>query len=77
MARARACLAGKHVADDAALARAIEVMRSSVDPGLALAAEAPVSWPSGAFVRVDRLDDEARPGSSAAPSSPPASARRC
>ncbi len=25
-------------------------------------AEAPVAWPSGAFVRVDRLDDEARAG---------------
>ena len=42
-----------------------------------LTAEAPVAWPSGAFVRVDRLDDEARAGSSAAPSSPPRSARRC
>ena len=28
----------------------------------ALTAEAPVSWPSGAFVRVDRLDAEARAG---------------
>ena len=27
-----------------------------------LTAEAPVAWPSGAFVRVDRLDDEARAG---------------
>ena len=29
---------------------------------LAVTAEAPVMWPSGAFVRVDRLDDEARAG---------------
>jgi nucleoside-diphosphate-sugar epimerase/sugar phosphate isomerase/epimerase len=28
----------------------------------AVTAEAPVTWPSGAFVRVDRLDDEARSG---------------
>ena len=28
----------------------------------AITAEAPVAWPSGAFVRVDRLDDEARAG---------------
>ena len=30
--------------------------------GWRLTAEAPVAWPSGAFVRVDRLDDEARDG---------------
>jgi nucleoside-diphosphate-sugar epimerase/sugar phosphate isomerase/epimerase len=30
--------------------------------GLAVAAEAPVAWPTGAFVRVDRLDDAARAG---------------
>src|SRR5829696_6330085 len=53
------CLAGKHVADDAALARAIDVGSGL---GVAVTAEAPVSWPSGAFVRVDRLDDEARGG---------------
>ena len=29
---------------------------------LAVTAEAPVAWPSGAFVRVDRLDDGARAG---------------
>ena len=29
---------------------------------LVVTAEAPVSWPSGTFVRVDRLDDEARHG---------------
>ena len=57
------CLAGAHVRDDGALARAIDVVRRAVgDSDLALTAEAPVSWPSGAFVRVDRLDDEARAG---------------
>src|SRR5262245_50856376 len=49
------------VADDDALARAIEAVPRTTDgAGLALTAEAPVSWPSGAFVRVDRLTDEAR-----------------
>jgi len=49
------------VADDDALARAVEAVRHATDgAGLALTAEAPVSWPSGAFVRVDRLTDEAR-----------------
>ena len=56
------CLAGKHIADDETLQRAIDVTRSAVGPSLAVTAEAPVSWPSGAFVRVDRLDDEARGG---------------
>jgi len=51
------------VADDASLARAIEAVRRGTDGhDLALTAEAPVSWPSGAFVRVDRLTDEARAG---------------
>src|SRR5215211_7912970 len=53
------CLAGKHVADNRALARAIE---AGSGLGIAVTAEAPVAWPSGAFVRVDRLDDEARAG---------------
>jgi len=49
------------VADDESLARAVEaVLRATDSTGLALTAEAPVSWPSGAFVRVDRLTDEAR-----------------
>src|SRR6266702_7273893 len=51
----------KDVADDAALARAAEVTRDATE-GLVVTAEAPVAWPSGAFVRVDRLDDEARAG---------------
>src|SRR3954470_22890229 len=49
-----------HVADDAAVERAIAAVREAA-PG-AVTAEAPVGWPSGAFVRVDRLDDEARAG---------------
>lgn len=55
------CLLPGHVADDDAVDRAIEIARESLD-GLTVTAEAPVSWPSGAFVRVDRLDDEARAG---------------
>ena len=50
-----------HVADDGALARAAAAVRQGVDGrAVAVTAEAPVSWPSGAFVRVDRLTDEAR-----------------
>src|SRR3954447_6298673 len=48
------------VADDDAVDRAIAVVRDAAPA--ALTAEAPVAWPSGAFVRVDRLDDEARAG---------------
>jgi len=52
------------VADEDALDRAV---RTVSDVGvhlhqLAITAEAPVAWPSGAFVRVDRLDEEARTG---------------
>src|SRR5919197_1032369 len=53
------CLAEKPVATDEALAQAIE---ASSGLGLPVTAEAPVSWPSGSFVRVDRLDEEARAG---------------
>jgi nucleoside-diphosphate-sugar epimerase/sugar phosphate isomerase/epimerase len=56
------CLAASHVRDDDAIARAIEVVRKGVGEGLAVTAEAPVSWPSGAFVDVTQLDDEARAG---------------
>ena len=53
-------LAPTHVADDGALARAIETVRERTrGQELVLTAEAPVGWPSGAFVRVDRLTDEA------------------
>src|SRR5438874_1188461 len=51
----------QHLADDSALARAVEATRDVV-AGMVVTAEAPVAWPSGAFVRVDRLDDEARAG---------------
>ena len=51
----------KDVADDDALAAAVQATRDAVaGRDLVVAAEAPVSWPSGAFVRVDRLTDEAR-----------------
>ncbi|MBD0290702.1 MAG: polysaccharide biosynthesis protein [Thermoleophilia bacterium] len=54
-------LAPAHVASEEAAARAARTVREAVaGAGLALTAEAPVSWPSGAFVRVDRLSDEAR-----------------
>jgi nucleoside-diphosphate-sugar epimerase/sugar phosphate isomerase/epimerase len=49
------------VADDATVATAVAAVTEGVaGRDLVLAAEAPVSWPSGAFVRVDRLTDEAR-----------------
>ena len=49
------------VADDAAVSHAVEsTLRATEGHELALTAEAPVSWPSGAFVRVDRLTNEAR-----------------
>ena len=56
------CLAPRHVETSAALDAAIDVGRAVTERGLALTAECPVAWPSGAFVRVDRLDDEARRG---------------
>jgi nucleoside-diphosphate-sugar epimerase len=56
------CLSPGHVATADAVERAIAVGRGVAERGLALTAEAPVAWPSGAFVRVDRLDDEARAG---------------
>ena len=56
------CLAPRHVASAEALDAAIAVGRGVKDAGHDLTAECPVAWPSGAFVRVDRLDDEARRG---------------
>ena len=56
---------GRHTcATTRRLGRAVDVVRSAGSSrcDLAVTAEAPVSWPSGAFVRVDRLDDEARAG---------------
>ena len=52
-----------HVASESALARAIEVsLRALEGRDMAVTAEAPLAWPSGAFVSVDRLDEEARTG---------------
>ena len=52
-----------HVASEAALERAIEVSRRALDGlDMVVTAEAPLAWPSGAFVSVGRLDDEARVG---------------
>lgn len=57
------CLMPQHVADDASLQRAIEAVGEGVGGAdVVLTAEAPVAWPSGAFVRVDRLDAEAIAG---------------
>src|SRR4051794_6686904 len=56
------CLAPRHVATPEALDAAIAVGRGAADAGHVLTAECPVAWPSGAFVRVDRLDEEARRG---------------
>src|SRR3954452_4894807 len=52
-----------HVADDDALAQAIEVASQGLaGHNAVVTAEAPVSWPSDAHMRVDNLDDEARAG---------------
>jgi O-antigen biosynthesis protein WbqV len=52
-----------HVASDSALARAVEVSRRALEGlDMVVTAEAPLAWPSGAFVSVDRLDEEARIG---------------
>ena len=56
------CLAPRHVETPGALEAAIAVGRRAADAGAVLTAECPVAWPSGAFVRVDRLDDEAKRG---------------
>jgi nucleoside-diphosphate-sugar epimerase/sugar phosphate isomerase/epimerase len=57
------CLGPGHVTGDEAIERAVVHARAALDVReMAITAEAPVSWPSGAFVRVDRLDGEARAG---------------
>jgi nucleoside-diphosphate-sugar epimerase len=57
------CLMPSHVEDDDAVARAIEASRQALaGHNAVVTAEAPVSWPSGAHMRVDRLDAEARAG---------------
>ncbi|MBD0317086.1 MAG: polysaccharide biosynthesis protein [Thermoleophilia bacterium] len=49
-----------HIADDDAVDRAVATVRATTDAlELVVVAEAPVAWPSGAFVRVDRLTGEA------------------
>jgi nucleoside-diphosphate-sugar epimerase len=57
-------LAPRDVTDEGTLKRAVEATLAATAgaTGLALTAEAPVSWPSGAFVSVDRLTEEARGG---------------
>src|ERR1700736_177937 len=54
-------LGDRHLAGEEAVAAAAAVTRAALG-GLAVTAEAPLSWPGGAFVSVDRLDDEARAG---------------
>src|SRR3954466_322729 len=57
------CLAPQHVgSDDAAELAAARGREALGGTDMSVTAEAPVAWPSGAFVRVDRLDDEAREG---------------
>ena len=57
------CLAPRDVETDDRIAAVTEAARAALPDGdFAVTAEAPVSWPSGAHVRVDRLDDEARAG---------------
>jgi len=57
------CLGPVHVASDEALRGAVQHARDALEGhGMAITAEAPVAWPSGAFVRVDRLDGEAQGG---------------
>src|SRR3954470_8411388 len=55
------CLAPRHVATDEAVEAVIANARSAIGD-LAVTAEAPVAWPSGAFVCVERLDEEAKSG---------------
>jgi nucleoside-diphosphate-sugar epimerase/sugar phosphate isomerase/epimerase len=57
------CLMPRHVESDELIDSAIAVARDALPQGdFAVTAEAPVAWPSGAHVRVDRLDEEARAG---------------
>src|SRR5215204_5487778 len=55
------CLMPRDVESDERVAAVTEAARATLPEGdFAVTAEAPVSWPSGAHVRVDRLDAEAR-----------------
>jgi nucleoside-diphosphate-sugar epimerase/sugar phosphate isomerase/epimerase len=61
--RIELCLGPRDVESDERIAAVTEAARAALPEGeFAVTAEAPVSWPSGAHVRVDRLDDEARSG---------------
>jgi sugar phosphate isomerase/epimerase len=57
------CLMPGDVQSDKRVGAVTEAARAALpEADFAVTAEAPVSWPSGAHVRVDRLDDEARAG---------------
>jgi nucleoside-diphosphate-sugar epimerase/sugar phosphate isomerase/epimerase len=57
------CLMPHDVESDERIADVIRAARGALpDADFVVTAEAPVAWPSGAHVRVDRLDDEARAG---------------
>jgi len=57
------CLGASHIADGDALRRAIAACQEELrDLDLAVTAEAPLGQLTGAFVRADRLDEEARAG---------------
>ena len=62
VARARAGLMPRHVADDAVAGARRSRSRAQAPAIRWSPPRRPVAWPSGAFVRVDRLDDEARRG---------------
>ena len=56
------CLMPADVADAAALDAAVRAVTDARPAPAQVTAEAPVTWPSGAFVRVDELSPEAREG---------------
>ena len=57
------CLGPRDVESDDRIAAVTAAARAALpEHDFAVTAEAPVSWPSGAHVRVDRLDEEARAG---------------
>lgn len=56
------CLMPADVADDSALDAAVRAVTEAEPAPARVTAEAPVAWPSGAFVRVDQLTAEAQEG---------------
>ena len=56
------CLMPADVADDSAVDAAVRAVTDAEPAPARVTAEAPVAWPSGAFVRVDQLTAEAREG---------------